>query len=392
MKYHITTFGCQMNVHESEKLAGILEKLGYSFSDNISEADVIVFNTCAIREGAEDRALGNIGALKKMKKNNPNKIIAVCGCMTQQKAVSEKLYKMFPFIDIIFGTKNFDKFENFLISLQGEFDLIKNIKEVPKKCKKTRILEISEEDDIIENLPILRSSGDNYWVNIIYGCNNFCTYCIVPYVRGRERSRDKEEILKEIKGLVADARDRKIRITLLGQNVNSYGKDKYKNYGFAELLRDICSIEGDFELTFMTSHPKDLKHTVIKAIAEEDKILKELHLPIQSGSNEILRVMNRKYTVEDYLQKVDKLKKLVPNIRLTTDIIVGFPGETDEDFQNTCKLIEKMKYAGIFAFMFSPRKGTAAEKMKNQVPLKIKKERVNKVLELQRSLISEGEE
>jgi tRNA-2-methylthio-N6-dimethylallyladenosine synthase len=388
MKYHITTFGCQMNVHESEKLAGILEKLGYTFSDNIINSDVVVFNTCAIREGAEDRALGNIGALKKMKKENPNKIIVVCGCMTQQKQVSEKLYKMFPFIDIIFGTKNFDKFENFLRATRPNFNLEENLQPVTETNKKgkqklSRILEIEDNDYITEDLPIARTSGNNYWVNIIYGCNNFCSYCIVPYVRGRERSRDKEEILKEIKEIIVK-NSNKIRITLLGQNVNSYGKDKYKNYGFAELLKDICKIDGNFELTFMTSHPKDITNEVIETIAKEDKIVKELHLPIQSGSNEILKTMNRKYTVESYLDKIKKLRALVPNIRLTTDIIVGFPGETEEDFEQTCKLIEEVKYAGIFAFMFSPRSGTVAEKMANQVPLEIKNERVNKILALQK--------
>lgn len=386
MKYHITTFGCQMNVHESEKLAGILEKLGYTFSDDISNSDVIVFNTCAIREGAENRAIGNIGALKKIKKENPNKIIAVCGCMTQQKAVSEKLYKTFPFIDIIFGTNNFDKFENYLIAIKKDFNFQNDIQQVNKrKEKKTRILEISENEEIIEDIPISRSSGKNHWVNIIYGCDNFCTYCIVPYVRGRERSRDKEKILKEIEGIISQNSE-KIRITLLGQNVNSYGKDKYKNYGFAELLKDICLLKGDFELTFMTSHPKDFNDKIIEIIAKEDKVLKELHLPLQSGSNDILRSMNRRYTVEDYLEKVCKLKKSVPEIRLTTDIIVGFPGESEEDFLKTYETIKKVKYSGIFAFMFSPRKGTAASNMKNQVPLKIKKERVNKILELQKKI------
>lgn len=387
MKYYITTFGCQMNVHESEKLAGILEKLGYSLSDDINKADVIVFNTCAIREGAENRAIGNIGALKQLKKDNPNKIIAVCGCMTQQKSVSEKLYKTFPFIDIIFGTKNFEKFENYLKAVRLDFNLQENLKLVNKKDKRKRVLEIEDNDYIIEDLPMARTSGNNYWVNIIYGCNNFCTYCIVPYVRGRERSRAKEEILKEIKEIISkNVNNDKIRITLLGQNVNSYGQDKYKDYGFAELLQDICKLNGNFELTFLTSHPKDITDKVIEIIAKEDKIVKELHLPVQSGSNEILKLMNRKYTIEDYMKKVDKLKSLIPNIRLTTDIIVGFPGETEEDFNNTYDLIKKVKYAGIFAFMYSPRSGTVAAKMKGQVPLKIKNERVNKILALQKSL------
>lgn len=376
MFYYITTFGCQMNVHESEKLAGILENLGYFPCEKLEDADVIVFNTCAIREGAEARALGNVGALKRLKRENPNKIIAVCGCMTQQKDVSERIKKVFPFVDIIFGTKNMDKFEGF----------IKEVLKAKSENKKQRIVQIEDEDTVLENLPISRSSGDNFWVNIIYGCNNFCSYCIVPYVRGRERSRDKEEILKEIKQIIEDNKGKHITITLLGQNVNSYGKDKYENYGFAYLLKDICKLEGDFDLTFMTSHPKDITNDVIETLAREEKIKKELHLPVQSGSNKILKAMNRKYTIESYLEKVNKLKTLVPNIRLTTDIIVGFPGETEEDFIQTCNLVKQVGYDGIFAFMFSPRPGTVAEKMENQIPHEIKNRRVNELLNLEKEI------
>jgi tRNA-2-methylthio-N6-dimethylallyladenosine synthase len=394
MKYYITTFGCQMNVHESEKLAGILEKLGYTLSDSIFDADVVVFNTCAIREGAEKKALGNIGALKSIKRENPNKIIAVCGCMTQQREVSERLYKTFPFIDIIFGTKNFDKFENYLRLVNSNVRLEESLIPVKEKIengkkrkKKLRVLEIQDDDAVVEDIPIIRSSGKNYWVNIIYGCNNFCSYCIVPYVRGRERSRDREEIFKEIKEIVTkNPSGSDITLTLLGQNVNSYGKDKYKDYGFPDLLQDICKIKGDFKITFMTSHPKDITDKMIETMANEDKIIKELHLPIQSGSNGILKMMNRNYTVESYLEKVNKLRSLMPNLRLTTDIIVGFPGETEEDFKDTCDLIERVKYAGIYAFMFSPRSGTAAEKMANQVPQQIKNKRVNTVLALQKKI------
>lgn len=365
-----------MNVHESEKLAGVLENLGYLPCNKLEDADVIVFNTCAIREGAEARALGNVGALKRLKRENPNKIIAVCGCMTQQKDVSERIKKVFPFVDIIFGTKNMDKFEGF----------IKEVLKAKSENKKQRIVQIEDEDTVLENLPISRSSGDNFWVNIIYGCNNFCSYCIVPYVRGRERSRDKEEILKEIKQIIEDNKGKHITITLLGQNVNSYGKDKYENYGFASLLKDICQLEGDFELTFMTSHPKDITDDVIETLAMEDKIKKELHLPVQSGSNKILKAMNRKYTIESYLEKVNKLKSLVPNIRLTTDIIVGFPGETEEDFIQTCNLVKQVGYDGIFAFMFSPRPRTVAEKMENQIPHEIKNRRVNELLNLEKEI------
>ena len=346
-----------MNVHESEKLAGVLEARGILSCDKIEDADIILFNTCAIREGAQDRAVGNVGALKKMKKENPNKIIAICGCMTQQKQVSEKLYKTFPFVDIIFGTKNLDKFSDFIDEIINNREIVKKTK---KKLKKERILEISDEDLVLENMPIHRTSGINNWVNIIYGCNNFCSYCIVPYVRGRERSRKKEDILNEIKSILSEHKAEKQKITLLGQNVNSYGKDIYENYGFKDLLHDICALEGDFEVT---SHPKDITKEVIETLASEKKILKELHLPIQSGSNAILKAMNRRYTVESYLEKVDYLRSLMPDIRLTTDIIVGFPGETDEDFKATCDLIEKVKYAGIFFFLYSPRPNTPAEKM-----------------------------
>lgn len=370
-----------MNVHESEKLAGVLEARGILSCDKIEDADIIIFNTCAIREGAQDRAVGNVGALKKLKKENPDKIIAICGCMTQQKEVSEKLYKTFPFVDIIFGTKNLNKFNDFID------EIIKNreiVKKSLKKSKKERILDISDEDLVLENMPIHRTSGNNNWVNIIYGCNNFCSYCIVPYVRGRERSRKKEDILNEIKTIIENKKEEKQKITLLGQNVNSYGKDIYENYGFKELLHDICQIEGDFELTFMTSHPKDITKQVIETIANEKKILKELHLPVQSGSNAILKAMNRRYTVENYLEKVDYLRKLIPEIRLTTDIIVGFPGETEEDFNLTCELVKKVKYAGIFAFMYSPRPNTPAAKMENQVPDAVKNYRVNYLLNLQK--------
>ena len=378
MKYFITTFGCQMNVHESEKLAGALENLGALPCQNLEEADVIVFNTCAIREGAEDRAIGNIGALKKLKKEHPEKIVAVCGCMTQIKEESEKLAKTFPFIDIIFGTKNLEKFEGF----------IKEVVKSKQEKKKKRINEIEENDYIIENLPIARTSGKNFWVNIIYGCNNFCTYCIVPYVRGRERSRDKEQILDEIKNVIKEneSPNEKIRITLLGQNVNSYGKDKYEDYSFVNLLKDICKLDGNFELAFMTSHPKDINDEVIETIAKEEKIAKELHLPVQSGSNKILKAMNRNYTVEKYMEKVNFLRSLIPNIRLSTDLIVGFPGETEEDFLATCDLIKNVKYDGIFAFMYSPRPATVAEKMENQVPQEIKNYRVNRIFEIQQNI------
>ena len=363
--YFITTYGCQLNVHESEKLAGELQKRGFLPADKLEDADIIVFNTCAIREGAEDRVFGNVGALKKLKKEHKEKIIAVCGCMTQQKAKAEKLYQVFPFIDIIFGTSNLHKFEEFL-------------------DKKTKRLLAYDEDFNLEgeNMPFYRTSGENAWVNIMQGCNNFCTYCIVPYVRGRERSRPHEDILKEVKEAVNSGYK---LITLLGQNVNSYGKD-CGEISFAELLTKVASIDGDFKIAFMTSHPKDLTSEVIDVVANNKKLLKEIHLPVQSGSNSVLERMNRKYTVEKYLSIIEEIKTKIPDVRITTDIIVGFPGETEEDFEKTCSLIRKVKYDGIFAFMYSVREGTVAEKMDGQVPFEIKNRRVNKILELEKEI------
>ncbi len=372
MLYNIVTYGCQMNVHESEKIAGILEEMGYKHTEDREKADIVVFNTCAIREGAENRAFGNIGALKKSKKQNKDKIIIVCGCMTQQKQVADYVFKTFPFVDIVLGTHN--------------LFMLKSLIERKQKEKK-RILDYMESGDIHEGVNAYRTSGDNAWVNIMYGCNNFCTYCIVPYVRGREVSRSKQDILNEIKEVIATNTYK--TITLLGQNVNSYGNDDKNQGTFAELLDDICKLDGDFKLTFMTSHPKDLSDELIDVMKNNDKIIKEIHLPVQSGSNKILKAMNRHYTVEHYLELIGKLRKEMPNIRITTDIIVGFPGETDEDFMSTCELVKKVKYDGIFAFMYSKRSGTVAEKMPDQVEECEKNRRVNYLLDLEKEIKSQ---
>jgi len=367
MKYFIVTYGCQMNVHESEKIAGILEGLGYTEADQRENADVIVFNTCAIREGAEDRVFGNVGNLKKMKKRNKNLIIAVCGCMTQKETTANHIMKTFPFVDIVIGTFNLPNFEHYVNAV-----------------KTGRQLHILEEGDIDETVPYKRTSGENAWVNIMQGCNNFCTYCIVPYVRGREKSRQEENILNEIRELVATKKYKKI--TLLGQNVNSYGKDLDPQVSFAKLLKDICAIEGDFKLWFMTSHPKDLTDDVIEVIAQEDKILKDIHLPAQSGNNRILQLMNRRYTREKYLSIISKIREKMPNARITSDFIVGFPTETEEEFEDTMKLVDEVKYDSIFAFMYSPREGTVASKMEGQIPQEIKQKRVNKLLALEKKI------
>lgn len=372
MKYYIVTFGCQMNVHDSEKIAGILEEKGYEGTDKKEDADIIVFNTCAIREGAEDRVFGNVGALKKMKRERPSLIIAVCGCMTQKQETAEKMKAKFPFVDIIMGTFNMTKLSEYIDRVREQ---------------KKRLLELYKEGDIDELLPYKRTSGDNAWVNIMQGCNNFCTYCIVPYVRGREKSREEEAILKEIKELVATGQYKKI--TLLGQNVNSYGKDLKEPVSFAKLLSDICQIEGDFKIWFMTSHPKDLSDEVIDVIAREDKILKDIHLPAQSGNNRILALMNRKYTREKYLEIIDKIRAKIPNCRITSDFIVGFPTETEEEFNDTYSLIEQVRYDSIFAFMYSPRIGTVASKMEGQIDEKVKHERVNKLLKLEKKIQKE---
>lgn len=368
MLYHIVTYGCQMNVHDSEKIAGILEEKGYSYTDKREDADLIVFNTCAIREGAEDRVFGNVGALKKLKKQRPGLIIVVCGCMTQKQQTAEIMKKKFPFVDLIIGTFNMPKLSGYIDELE----------------KKRRQIFLLEEGGIDESQPYKRTSGENAWVNIMQGCNNFCSYCIVPYVRGREKSREKENILNEIKELVASGKYK--TITLLGQNVNSYGKDLKEPVTFAQLLREICAIDGDFKVGFMTSHPKDLSDELIETIAKEDKIKKEIHLPAQSGNNRVLKMMNRCYTREKYLEIISKIKSNIPNAIITSDFIVGFPTETEEEFLDTLDLVKKVKYAGLFAFMYSPRIGTRASEMAGQIDEEVKHDRVNRLLKLQKEL------
>lgn len=366
-KYKITTYGCQMNLHESEKIAGILCSLGYSATENENEADVIVFNTCCIRENAVDRAEGNVGALKQLKRKNKDLIIAVGGCMTQQKGFAEKFHQSFPFVDIIFGTHNLENFKDLLIK---------------KLATKKKLIDVWEkEGEIVEGTPKTRTSFPNAWVNITYGCNNFCTYCIVPYVRGRERSRKTEDIIAECKQLINDGYK---EITLLGQNVNSFGNDK-ENESFPDLIREISKIEGKFRLRFMTNHPKDFNEELIKAISESDKTCKTVHLPVQAGSNRILKLMNRKYTREDYLEKVRLLRKYIPDIAITTDIMVSFPTETEEDFLDTLDLVKEVGFAGAFTFIYSRRKGTPADKMEGQIDEETSKNRIMRLIDLQNS-------
>lgn len=364
--YFIVTYGCQMNVHESEKIAGILRAKGYSSCDVQEEADIIVFNTCCIRENAENHAYGNIGALKKLKRARRDLIIAVGGCMTQQAGAAEKLRKKFPFVDIIFGTHNLEELGKFIDEKAGG---------------RKKVVEISDErDDLGDDEDIsYRTSYPNAWVNIMYGCNNFCSYCIVPYVRGRERSRRPEKIIAEVNSLL-DAGYKEI--TLLGQNVNSYGNDMGKAFTFPALLSDICKRKEKFRLRFMTSNPKDFGEELVRTIAENEQVCNLVHLPVQAGSDRILRLMNRKYTAEEYLKKVELLKKYVPDCQLTSDIMVGFPTETEEDFQATLRLVKEAGFSTAFTFVYSPRSGTKAAAMEGQIPEEVKKDRIMRLVEL----------
>lgn len=366
--YKIVTFGCQMNIHESEKIAGMLVDLGYQSTEETDCADVIVFNTCCIRDNAEKRAIGNVGALKKLKKRKPDMIIAVCGCMIQQKDAATNLKSKFPFIDIVFGTHNLKDFKDFVIDYQSN---------------KKKIVSVSEADRYEGySGTIFRTSGTNAWVNIIYGCNNFCSYCIVPYVRGREISRNKEDVINDVKSLVKEGYQ---EITLLGQNVNSYGKDSGTEYTFADLLEELDNIEGKFRIRFMSSHPKDFSDRVIDVIANSKHICKSIHLPVQSGSSKVLHDMNRHYTKEQYLDIIRKIREKIPSCGISTDIMVGFPTETDEDLSETLDLCQKVGFISAFTFIYSPRKGTPAAAME-QIPEKIKKERIQKVIELQNGI------
>ena len=366
--FHVVTYGCQMNIHESEKIRGILYSLGMNEVEDIEQANVVVFNTCCIREGAEDRAYNNIAVLKKWKQKYPENIIIVCGCMPQQKEGKYNLKTKLPFVDIIVGTHNINSIVDHLIKLQEN---------------RKRIYEII--DSPIASMDIdgcIRDDRTNAYVNIIYGCNKFCTYCIVPHVRGREKSRPMKEIYKEVKDLVQNQGYK--YITLLGQNVNSYGKDFEEKTTFAKLLENLCKIEGDFKIKFMTSHPMDFGDDLIKVIKNEPKVAKALHLPVQSGSSAILNKMNRHYDSKHYMKLIKKVKKAIPNIALSTDIIVGFPGESENDFNKTMKMVKKVKYDQIFAFMYSKRTGTPAATFDNQVDEEVKNIRVNKLLRLQK--------
>ena len=362
--YHVVTYGCQMNAHDSEKLAGMLRDMGMTEAADRTEADFVIFNTCCVRDNAERRALGNVTWLKEVRKKNPKLIIAVCGCMIQQPGMAEKILKQYKFVDLAFGTSNLYKLPELLYKVLNS---------------DRAVVVVEDEDTIAEELPIKRLRDDAAYITIMYGCDNFCSYCIVPYVRGRERSREMEAILKEARELKASGVK---EIMLLGQNVNSYGKGLEGDVSFAKLLRELDAI-GIERIRFMTSHPKDLSDELIQAMGECTHVLPQFHLPVQHGNDEVLRRMNRRYTREQYLDKVRKLREAVPGIGLTTDIIVGFPGETEEQFLDTLSIVQEVGYDSAFTFIYSPRTGTVAANMPDQIPEDVATDRIKRLIAAQ---------
>ncbi|MEE1315506.1 MAG: tRNA (N6-isopentenyl adenosine(37)-C2)-methylthiotransferase MiaB [Faecalimonas sp.] len=363
LSFCVTTFGCQMNARDSEKLVGILEQIGYVEEAEEDKADFVIFNTCTVRENANLRVYGRLGQLKRNKKSNPYMMIGLCGCMMQEPEVVEKLKKQYRYVDLIFGTHNIYKFAELLVTRYESERMVIDI--------------WKDTDQIVEDLPSERKFSFKSGVNIMFGCNNFCSYCIVPYVRGRERSRQPKDILREIEKLVADG---VVEVMLLGQNVNSYGKTLEEPMSFAQLLQEIEKIEGLERIRFMTSHPKDLSDELIEVMKNSKKICRHLHLPVQSGSTAVLQKMNRRYTKEQYLELVKKIQTAIPDISLTTDIIVGFPGETEEDFLETLDVVRKVRYDSAFTFIYSKRTGTPAAVMENQIPEDVVKDRFDRLL------------
>jgi tRNA-2-methylthio-N6-dimethylallyladenosine synthase len=364
--YTMHVFGCQMNERDAETLRGFLDDMGYEETEKAKDADLVIMNTCAVRKKAEEKVFGHIGRLGKLKQDKPDMVIAVCGCMVQQEAVAKKIKNRYPFVNLIFGTHNIASFPELLQRAAAEGKTVLDLWE--------------DSGQVVEGLPVTRHDSVKAWVNITYGCNNFCSYCIVPYVRGRERSRLPDDIVREVRGL-SDHGYREV--TLLGQNVNSYGKDLTEAVDFSDLLRLVDSQTGIGRLRFMTSHPRDFNEKLVKVIAAGKSVCEHVHLPIQSGSNRILDLMNRGYTREHYLEMVDVLQRHVPGCALTTDLIVGFPGETEEDFTQTLDIVERVGFDSAFTFLYSPRKGTPAAKMPGQVEETVQKERFARLLEAQ---------
>ncbi|MDE6722627.1 MAG: tRNA (N6-isopentenyl adenosine(37)-C2)-methylthiotransferase MiaB [Eubacterium sp.] len=370
----VVTYGCQQNVADSEHIKGMLDRIGYGFTENRTEAKLIIFNTCAVREHAEDRVFGNVGMLKSYKRENPDVVIACCGCMMQQQHIADKIKQSFPFVDLVFGTHVVYKLPELLYNTL---------------TRKKRVFELPDMDGAIaEGVPVLRDNDKKAWLPIMYGCNNFCSYCIVPYVRGRERSREAADVIAEAKELIENGYK---EITLLGQNVNSYGKDLSPKVSFAELLKEIAQLDGDFRIRFMTSHPKDCTKELIETMAENEKIAKHLHLPFQSGNNRVLKAMNRHYDREKYLELINYAKeKMGDALSITSDIIVGFPGETYEEFKDTLSLVEEVKFTSLFTFIYSPRKGTPAAEMPDPVTAEEKGKWFKELTDLQEKISAEN--
>lgn len=370
-KFQLLTYGCQMNKHDAEKIAHLLIDMGYEKTEDQEEAHLILLLTCSVREKAESKVFGKLGELKALKRKNPRLLLGIGGCMTQQKEMAKKIRRTYPHVDIIFGTHNLHTLNKLIEKAQ---------------LKRAPVMEIRNCDEKTETLPFAREREHSSWISIIYGCNNFCSYCIVPYVRGRERSRPSKEILKEVEGIVEDG----VReITLLGQNVNSYGRDREKEMGFARLLQSLASIQGLDRIRFTTSHPKDFSSSIIDTIASFKNICEHIHLPLQSGSTKILKRMNRGYTREEYSRLVEEIKEKIKGVSLTTDIIVGFPGEEEEDFLATLEMVEMARYSSSYTFLYSPRRNTKAATWKNTLPEEIKKERFARLLDLQNRITLE---
>ena len=363
---YVRSYGCQQNVNDGEKIKGVLQDVGYGLCDNVEHADLILFNTCAVREHAEQRVFGNVGALKKLKEQNPRLMIGVCGCMAQQEHIVEKLRQSYPYVDLVFGVDGIDRLPAMLAE---------RIRKGKRYLEKP-----AERNAVVEELPIRRDSGFRAWLPIMYGCDNFCTYCIVPYVRGRERSREPAAILAEFRQLVEQGYK---EITLLGQNVNSYGKGLEHPIDFADLLNLLCEVPGDYQIRFMTSHPKDASKKLFDTIAKYPRIAKQFHLPFQSGNDRVLKAMNRHYNREEYLKLAHYGRQIMPELVLTSDVIVGFPGETEEEFEDTISLIEDVRYDALFTFIFSPRAGTPAAKMDDPTPKEEKNRRFDRLCAVQ---------
>ena len=362
--YFIKTYGCQMNEHDSERIGALLEELGFSKVDKYLDADLVLLNTCSIRENAHNKAFGMLGRLKHLKNEKKDLIIGLCGCMAQEESVVERILRDYKFVNFVIGTHNMHELPNVID------------KAIEDNSRQIEVF--SREGDLYEGLPVVRTNSYKAYVNIIYGCDKFCTYCIVPYTRGRERSRKKEDILKEIDELIKEGYK---EVTLLGQNVNAYGKDLYDDYNLGDLLEDIAKKDIP-RIRFMTSHPWDFTNRMIEVIGKYKNIMPSIHLPVQSGSSSVLKLMGRRYTRESYLELFDKIKKIVPGVTISTDIIVGFPGETDEDFEETLSLVDYCKYDNAFTFIFSTRKGTPAEKLKDNTTLSEKEERLQRLNEV----------